>query len=335
MVMSMRRSDRLPQRQFPSTSMPHGWFQIGWSSDFAADEAYPLRYFDCDLVAYRSDSGTLHVLDAFCRHMGAHLGYGSRIDGECVRCPYHGWLYDGSGTLVETPGSPQLLRAQIGAWPTAEVDGLAFVRHDPTGSLDAAPPPSGFVRSQLPSWPAMTATWRGHPMTPQHAADNVVDAGHFQHVHGSFNPAGLLSYEHDSFHFTALYEMEFGAGAVATWATPHGPIPGTIRTEAWGVGVMWNRLGGCDDVRSVLGVTPVSATASDLRLSVWIPTTRVDGSPLDEGTRDRWFAQQQSQVEADLLIWDHQTYVDKPPFLAHESAAMRCFRTYAETFYDR
>jgi nitrite reductase/ring-hydroxylating ferredoxin subunit len=327
--------DRVLSRRLPSPTIPRGWFQIGWSHDFPPGEAHPLRYFGCDLVVYRGESGVLRVLDAYCRHLGAHLGYGSRVERDCIRCPYHGWLYDREGRTVETPGAEPPLRARIGTWTTAEVDGLVFVLHDPAGALEEAPAPGGFVRSEEPFWPieCTTAVWRNQPMVPQFAADNVVDAGHFTYVHGSYKPAHLVNYEHDRHRFTALYELEFGAGAPSTWATPSGPISGTIQTEAWGIGVMWNRLGGCDDIRSVLGVTPISPTVADLRLTVWVPRTRTDGAPLDDHIRDRWLEQQRSQVDADLLIWANQTFVERPPYIGGESSPMRVFRKYAAGFY--
>src|ERR1700677_4152165 len=73
---------------------PLGWYQIGWSSDFESGRSLPLHYFDQDLVAFRGASGAVHVFDAFCPHMGAHLGYGGAVEGDCLRCPYHGWLFD-------------------------------------------------------------------------------------------------------------------------------------------------------------------------------------------------------------------------------------------------
>ena len=57
---------------------PHGyasgWYQVGWSDQFASGDVVPLRYFATDLVCYRNESGVLHISDAFCPHFGAHLG---------------------------------------------------------------------------------------------------------------------------------------------------------------------------------------------------------------------------------------------------------------------
>ena len=42
---------------------------IGWSAEFSASEVRSLRYFGEDLVAYRDESGELHVLSGHCRHL--------------------------------------------------------------------------------------------------------------------------------------------------------------------------------------------------------------------------------------------------------------------------
>ena len=44
------------------------------------------------------------MVDAYCAHLGAHLGVGGKVEGECIRCPFHGWRYDGeSGKCTEIP----------------------------------------------------------------------------------------------------------------------------------------------------------------------------------------------------------------------------------------
>jgi len=44
--------------------------------------------------------------DAYCPHLGAHLGAGGRVEGECIRCPFHGWTFKGGdGRLANIPYS--------------------------------------------------------------------------------------------------------------------------------------------------------------------------------------------------------------------------------------
>jgi 3-ketosteroid 9alpha-monooxygenase subunit A len=111
-------------------------------------------------------------------------------------------------------------------------------------------------------------------------------------------------------------------------------VAGTINTEATGLGLLWNRLGGVDEVISLLGVTPIDAATSDVRVSVWVPTERSDGAPMSAAIRDRWIGQQHSQVEADLQVWANQTYIDRPPFLVTEAESMRAFRAWSAQWYQ-
>lgn len=87
----------------PFTWKVTGWFMIGWSPEFPVGEVRPLRYFGEDLVAYRDESGELHVLEAHCKHLGAHIGHGGTVVGDCVQCPFHGWRW---GRTAPTATSP-------------------------------------------------------------------------------------------------------------------------------------------------------------------------------------------------------------------------------------
>src|SRR6185437_9770110 len=66
----------------PFTWKVTGWFMIGWSPEFPVGEVRPLHYFGEDLVAYRDDQGVLHVMEAHCKHLGAHIGHGGKVVGD-------------------------------------------------------------------------------------------------------------------------------------------------------------------------------------------------------------------------------------------------------------
>jgi len=61
---------------------PRGWFQVAWADTIAAGEVKTLHYFGEELVAFRTKSGKLSILDAYCQHLGAHLGVGGKVEGE-------------------------------------------------------------------------------------------------------------------------------------------------------------------------------------------------------------------------------------------------------------
>ncbi|KAL7052618.1 hypothetical protein ACKWTF_004938 [Chironomus riparius] len=64
--------------------------------------------------------------------MGANLGVGGIVKGDCIECPFHQWKFDGeSGSLVNIPYSESLSEvekfAKIRKWTSKEVNGLVFV----------------------------------------------------------------------------------------------------------------------------------------------------------------------------------------------------------------
>ena len=132
--------------EVPFTWKPTGWFQIGWSAEFETGEVRPLRFFGEDLVAYRDDLGELHVLQGHCPHLGAHIGHGGTVTGDCVECPYHGWVWgpDGENKRIpyqDRPNTSQRLRV----WPLSEQYGCVFMWHQPEGREPTWPMPDVFL----------------------------------------------------------------------------------------------------------------------------------------------------------------------------------------------
>src|SRR3954470_15959671 len=94
-----------------------GWYQFGWTGEFPAGSVAPLHYFDTPLVAFRTEAGALHLSDAVCPHLGAHLGYGGIVEGDCIVCPFHGWKWDSEGRNVDIPYSaPDRMKLRIRHW---------------------------------------------------------------------------------------------------------------------------------------------------------------------------------------------------------------------------
>jgi phenylpropionate dioxygenase-like ring-hydroxylating dioxygenase large terminal subunit len=85
-----------------------------------------------DLVAYRTASGRVAVLDARCSHLGANLAYG-RVTGELIVCPFHNWHYGPDGVCARVPGSPHIPSfARQASYPVMERHGYLFVFNGPT-----------------------------------------------------------------------------------------------------------------------------------------------------------------------------------------------------------
>ncbi|MCB0943568.1 MAG: Rieske 2Fe-2S domain-containing protein, partial [Mycobacterium sp.] len=88
----------------PTLSMkPTGWFQVAWSDEIGLGAVHRMKYFDREMVAWRGQSGRLTVMDAYCEHLGAHLGFGGHVEGDAIACPFHGWQWDHDGRNVCIP----------------------------------------------------------------------------------------------------------------------------------------------------------------------------------------------------------------------------------------
>lgn len=78
------------------------------------------------LVAYRTPSGAVAVLDAACAHLGADLGRG-RVVGDEIQCPFHHWHYGPHGRCVSIPQSDQIPEgARLRSYPAVERHGYVY-----------------------------------------------------------------------------------------------------------------------------------------------------------------------------------------------------------------
>ena len=60
---------------------PTGWFIVGFASELAAGQVKRAHYFGEELVIFRTASGQINVLDAYCQHLGANMGVGGTVGG--------------------------------------------------------------------------------------------------------------------------------------------------------------------------------------------------------------------------------------------------------------
>src|SRR5207253_1213403 len=81
----------------------HYWIPFAMSAHLVhGDGPTPVRLFGENYVAFRAEDGRIGFLDELCPHRRASLTL-ARIEGNAVRCIYHGWKIDTSGCVVECP----------------------------------------------------------------------------------------------------------------------------------------------------------------------------------------------------------------------------------------
>ena len=78
----------LPNERYPFPAYPNGWSRVGLTEELEVGGVQAIRFFGRELVLFRTESGQACVLDAHCRHLGAHLALGGSVRGEAIRCPF-------------------------------------------------------------------------------------------------------------------------------------------------------------------------------------------------------------------------------------------------------
>ena len=126
------------------------WLPLTLSEQLAEPDGDPvrLRLLGEDLVAFRDSSGQVGIVEAYCPHRRAPMYFGR--NEECgLRCVYHGWKFDTSGTCVDMPSEPPESdfkhKVRIKAYPTAEVGGVIWIYMGPPEHRPAGPPQLPFT----------------------------------------------------------------------------------------------------------------------------------------------------------------------------------------------
>lgn len=151
-----------------------------------------------NLLLFRDSSGRPHLLFEHCAHRGTSLFYG-RVEGDCIRCLYHGWLYDGDGNVVEMPGEPPDSRfnekVKQPAYPCVEVGGLIFAYMGPPALMPVFP-----RYHQLFSTKGVRVNGNGgyteHCNVFQALHDNNLDPWHGEIAHGWFRSTPIVGTMH-------------------------------------------------------------------------------------------------------------------------------------------
>jgi 5,5'-dehydrodivanillate O-demethylase len=116
------------------------WQPVYHGEDLPAGRAKPIRIMSTDYTLYRSEQGKAYLTQLRCPHRGLQLSSGW-VEGEAIRCYYHGWKFDGAGRCVEQPAErrPFTDKVTIRTYPCIEYLGLifAFLSEDEA----VAPPP--------------------------------------------------------------------------------------------------------------------------------------------------------------------------------------------------
>lgn len=113
------------------------WQPVYQARDLGQARARPIRVMGVDLTLYRGEDSTPHLIDHRCPHRGLQLSVG-RIEGDAIRCFYHGWKFGADGRCLEQPAErpPFCDKIRVRSYPVREYLGLIFAYLG-----EGAPPP--------------------------------------------------------------------------------------------------------------------------------------------------------------------------------------------------
>lgn len=103
------------------------WQPIARGEDLKPGRPVRAPFANEHFTLYRGESGAVVLLDDRCPHRQTSLSFGW-VEGDCVRCLYHGWVFDPAGQCVEQPAENAAFAAkvQIRAYPVREYLGLVY-----------------------------------------------------------------------------------------------------------------------------------------------------------------------------------------------------------------
>lgn len=182
---SWKRRKRLCGNQIWRLKMflKNAWYVAAWETEIGKDKLFSRRLLGLSVLMYRGDDDRVVALEDRCCHRLAPLSHGQR-EGNCVRCMYHGLVFDPSGRCVEVPGQERISdKLKVRSFPVVERDHLIWIwmgdpeRADPSQIHDAHWHNSG------EGWKSGLGGHIHYQSNSQLIADNLLDFSHLAFVH--------------------------------------------------------------------------------------------------------------------------------------------------------
>lgn len=330
----------------PVTSLlppyPNGWYLFGFSDEIPPGRLLARPFMGQQVVVFRTRSGQAYAVDAYCPHLGAHFGYGGTVEDELLRCPFHGFCFDGQGQCIRTGyGTKPPPKAILRTWPLRELNGMLFVHYHAASMEPWWELPSLEDKEWTPPI-YRRFTLFDHP---QETTENSVDIGHFAIVHKYQDVHELRELILDGPYLSTAYAVKRPAPLVhhlnKNWL-----LGFEFETQIYGLGyslvlvkVPSLRLDGR------LWVLPTSIDSERIVLTLAVSIRRTPSSQahpflrlFPPGLRASLLAWGLlsglvSDARQDFIIWQHKRYT-QPPALAQGDGPIGKYRQWARQFYQ-
>ena len=302
--------------------MPFGWFKVAMPDEIGRDAIVTKRYFGTELVLWRTADDELVCQEAYCGHLGAHLGVGGKVEGSCIRCPFHGWAWGTDGANVDIPYADAPNRkARVRTFPVREHAGIVFAWYHPTGDAPQwdLMPVDEWVDPGYDGYERYDYTIRS---CLQEIGENGFDHAHFQFVHSHPRVGDTQKVVFDGYDRTVLSSQEFPSSK--------GPVDARIDIFGRGPGFTVTRYRGLIDATLLGCTTPVDEETTALTFLFTIKNPGDD--PKIARIGEAFVKSVTSEVRQDIPIWEHKRYQPSPA-LAPSEKPITEFRRWFSQFY--
>ncbi|MEV0768805.1 Rieske 2Fe-2S domain-containing protein [Nocardia salmonicida] len=320
----------------PLPMEPTGWFQVAWCAEITAGAVHRMKYFGREMVAWRSTSGRIAVFDAYCEHLGAHLGYGGHVEGENLVCPFHGWEWNREGRNVCIPYESHPNKGRrIRSYPVVERNEAVWIWYDTQGRAPYFEVPDIFAdfdddktaRDYYQPVPVATLYRPQLELHPQYVLENGVDFAHFTFVHKTPFVPNFTRHDFSGPVSFVDFTIAFDAGIAEN------DVNSGVESINAGLGCTVTKSWGMVDNRTMPAVTPVDDATCDVRFTVWVGREPGDDSPAISTYGKTMATYIIEQFAADIHIWAHQRYSDPPALSRKEFDGFTALRAWAAQFY--
>ncbi|QFY41443.1 Rieske 2Fe-2S domain-containing protein [Candidatus Methylospira mobilis] len=197
---------------------PDYWYAVEYEHVLKKGSVKEVIFWGSSIALYRGEDGRLSAIENRCPHRHLKLSHGV-VEGCTLRCIYHGWAFDPSGTLVDYShdsfGKPMIKR-QLKTYPLRVQYGLIWIfPGDPAKADERSIPDIPEVQGDEP-WANFTVdfTWDAHHSM---IIDNISDFTHaFLHrKYRPFSNAILNHYESDDNRVFLTYDTLMAGGKIS------------------------------------------------------------------------------------------------------------------------
>ena len=338
--MNDRDGVRAIDRGAPPARFARGWHCLGLAEAFRDSGPHAVQIFGTKLVVFADSGGHLHVLDAYCRHMGGDLSRGT-VKGDAIACPFHDWRWGGDGRCARIPYARRVPpAARTRSWITLEQNGHLFVWHDPQRNR---PPEDVTIPRIEGAYSAEWSQWTWDSILVDGAncrevIDNVVDMAHFFYIHFAF-PTYFKNVLEG--HIATQYLTTRARPDIETGSNYASGTDTALRSEAsyfgpsYMINQLWHDYHGTT-MESVLINCHYPVTPDSFMLQWGVIVKRPPG--LSDARAAKVAAKFADFIglgfRQDVEIWTHKSRVDNPLLCAEDGPVYQLRRWYEQFYLD-